>query len=156
MWEIARHISDTERTSSEAESETKQIKLFEYLQRVGEREDLPKGRCRLVSHRGAWVSSDGKVIQMGMRIPLHVIGLDREKRLVDFAVARPPTSTGTKPLGGRPPAVAKTHHTKPKPTSKPAAKAGPPMHHKKDRKLKHCGEGETVSGLLGLIQLDLT
>ncbi len=29
---IARHISDTERTSSEAESETKQIKLLEYLE----------------------------------------------------------------------------------------------------------------------------
>jgi len=32
LRDIARHISDTERTSSEAESETKQIKLLEYLE----------------------------------------------------------------------------------------------------------------------------
>jgi ribonuclease R len=168
LREIARHISDTERTSAEAESESKQLKLFEYLQRVAEmhdphefdglitdvrpmglmveipdmgvrgvvkREDLPPGRWRLEAHRGAWVSSDGKVIQMGMRIPLHVIGLDREKRFVDFAVAGPPTSGGTVSIQpgtaakGRPairPAVAPgvKHHGKPMP--KPAAKAGPP------------------------------
>ncbi len=170
LIDIARHISDSERTSAEAESETKQIKLFEYLQRVAEmhdphefdglvtdvrpmglmveipdmgirgvvkREDLPQGRWRLEAHRGAWVSSDGKVIQMGMRIPLHVTGLDREKRFVDFQVAGPPTSSGTQPLVARPAAVTKSHHTKPKPNSKPAAKAGPPKSHKKDRKLKH-------------------
>ncbi len=34
LGDIARHISDTERTSSEAESETKQIKLLEYLELV--------------------------------------------------------------------------------------------------------------------------
>ena len=34
MREIARHISETERTSSEAESETKQIKLLEYLELI--------------------------------------------------------------------------------------------------------------------------
>lgn len=32
LRDIARHISDTERTSAEAESETKQIKLLEYLE----------------------------------------------------------------------------------------------------------------------------
>ncbi len=32
LHDIARHISETERTSSEAESETKQIKLLEYLE----------------------------------------------------------------------------------------------------------------------------
>lgn len=170
LREIARHISDTERKSSEAESETKQIKLFEYLQRVAEqhdphifdglitdvrpmglmveipdmairgvvkREDLPQGRWRLEAHRGAWVSSDGKVIQMGMRIPLHVIGLDREKRFVDFEVAGPPTSGGTKSLIARPAPMTKAHHPKPKPASKPAANAGPAKSHKKDRKLKH-------------------
>jgi ribonuclease R len=101
LAEISRHISDTERTSAEAESETKQIKLFEYLERVAEmhdphefdglitdvrpmglmvevpdlgirgvvkREDLPEGRWRLEAHRGAWVSADGKVIQIGMRV----------------------------------------------------------------------------------------
>ena len=34
LREIARHISETERTSSEAESETKQIKLLEYLELI--------------------------------------------------------------------------------------------------------------------------
>ena len=34
LRDIARHISETERTSSEAESETKQIKLLEYLELI--------------------------------------------------------------------------------------------------------------------------
>ncbi|MFD2258135.1 ribonuclease R [Luteolibacter algae] len=34
LRDIARHISDTERTSSEAESETKQIKLLEFLELI--------------------------------------------------------------------------------------------------------------------------
>jgi ribonuclease R len=167
LGEISRHISDTERTSAEAEGETKQIKLFEYLQRVAEmhdphefdglvtdvrpmglmveipamgirgvvkREELPQGRWRLEAHRGAWVSSDGKVIQMGMRIPLHVTGLDREKRFVDFAVAGAPTTAGTKPLTARPAPIASPtakHHGKPKPKPAPAAKAGPPKSFRK-------------------------
>jgi ribonuclease R len=167
LREIARHISETERTSAEAEGETKQIKLFEYLQRVAEmhdphvfdglitdvrpmglmvevpdmgirgvvkREDLPEGRWRLEAHRGAWVSADGKVIAMGMRVPLHVIGLDREKRFVDFAVAGRPTTEGTKPLHPRPAPPVK-HHGKPKP--KPAAKVGPPVLGKKRGKFKN-------------------
>jgi ribonuclease R len=162
LREISRHISDTERTSAEAESETKMIKLFEYLQRVAEmhdphefdglvtdvrpmglmveipdmsirgvvkREDLPEGRWRLEGHRGAWVSADGKVIAMGMRIPLHVIGLDREKRFVDFAVAGPPTSAGTKPFNTRAAPPAKHR-------GKPPAKPGPPRHSKKHAKPK--------------------
>ncbi|MDP3849078.1 MAG: ribonuclease R [Luteolibacter sp.] len=165
LREISRHISDTERTSAEAESETKMIKLFEYLQRVAEmhdphefdglvtdvrpmglmveipdmgirgvvkREDLPEGRWRLEGHRGAWVSADGKVIAMGMRIPLHVIGLDREKRFVDFAVAGRPTTEGTRPLTPRPAAPPAKHRGKPAP--KPAAKAGPPKRGKKGGK----------------------
>lgn len=167
LRELSRHISDTERTSAEAESETKQILLFDYLQRVVEmrdphpfdglitdvrpmglmveipnmgirgvvkREDLPQGRWRLEAHRMAWVSSDGKIIQLGMRIPLHVVAIDRAKRFVDFAVAGPPTSTGTRPLSARPTARPK-HHPQPKP--KPAAKAGPPSTRKQPKKLKH-------------------
>jgi ribonuclease R len=166
LREISRHISDTERTSAEAESETKMIKLFEYLQRVAEmhdphefdglvtdvrpmglmveipdmsirgvvkREDLPEGRWRLEGHRGAWVSADGKVIAMGMRIPLHVIGLDREKRFVDFAVAGPPTTEGTRPLTQR---AAPTTKHRGKPAPKPAAKAGPSARSKKQAKPK--------------------
>ena len=171
LREIARHISDTERTSAEAESETKQIKLFDYLQHVVElrdaqvfdglitdvrplglmveipamgirgvvkREDLPQGRWRLEAHRKAWVSSDGKIIQLGMRIPLHVTAIDREKRFVDFSVAGRPTTAGTRPLAARPAPVIK-HHAKPKlkPVAKPAAKAGPPVMRQKQRKLKH-------------------
>jgi ribonuclease R len=171
LREIARHISDTERTSAEAESESKQIKLFDFLQLVVQqhdphvfdglitdvrpmglmveipdmgirgvvkREDLPQGRWRLEAHRKAWVSSDGKVIQLGMRIPLHVTAIDREKRFVDFAVAGRPTSAGTRPLAAKPAPVIK-HRPKPKlkPAAKPAAKAGPPVARKKQRKLKH-------------------
>ena len=173
LREISRHLSDTERTSAEAESESKQIKLFDYLQRVAEmhdphvfdglitdvrpmglmveipdmairgvvkREDLPAGRWRLEGHRNAWVSTDGKVVQLGMRIPLHVTAIDRDKRFVDFAVAGRPTSAGTRPLIARPApkaAPASKHHTKPKPAAKPAAKAGPPTTRQQPKKLKH-------------------
>ena len=41
LREISRHISDTERTSSDAESETKQIKLLEYLDRVASADEPP-------------------------------------------------------------------------------------------------------------------
>jgi ribonuclease R len=161
LREIARHISDTERTSAEAESETKQIKMLEYLSRIAggdeppifdglitdvrpmglmvevpnmgirgvvKREDLPEGRWRFEAHRMAWTSFDGKVIQLGMRIPLRVIAINQERRFVDFAVAGRPTSEGTH----RPPPPAK--HKKPQPPhSKPAAKAGPPQAVQKSR-----------------------
>ena len=155
LREISRHISDTERTSSDAENETKQIKLLEYLDRVAsadvppvfdglitdvrpmglmveipdmgvrgvvKREDLPEGRWRFEAHRMAWVSMDGKVIQLGMRIPLRVINIDFDKRFVDFAVAGRPTSEGTH-VSTKPPAIAKKQG---KPHTKPAAKVGPP------------------------------
>ena len=154
LREISRHISDTERTSSDAESETKQIKLLEYLDRVAsldeppvfdglitdvramglmveipnmgvrgvvKREDLPEGRWRFEMHRMAWVSSDGKVIQLGMRLPLRVINIDFDKRFVDFAVAGRPTTGGTHVTSQRPTPAKKQG----KPHSKPAAKAGP-------------------------------
>ncbi|MCX8496128.1 MAG: ribonuclease R [Akkermansiaceae bacterium] len=154
LREISRHISDTERTSSDAESETRQIKLLEYLDRVAssdepplfdglitdvrpmglmveipamgvrgvvKREDLPDGRWRFEAHRMAWVSMDGKVIQLGMRIPLRVIHIDFDKRFVDFAVAGKPTSEGTHVATTRPPTAKK----KGKPHSKPAANLGP-------------------------------
>jgi ribonuclease R len=154
---ISRHISDTERNSAEAENETKQIKLFEYLERVAamhdphefdglvtdvrpmglmveipdmgirgvvKREDLPEGRWRLEGHRGAWVSADGTVIATGMRLPLHVIGLDLEKRFVDFSVAGPPTGTGV-PAPATRPAPAAKHRGKTTPKTA-AARSGPP------------------------------
>ncbi len=154
LREISRHISDTERTSSDAESETKQIKLLEYLDRVAssdeppvfdglitdvrpmglmveipnmgvrgvvKREDLPDGRWRFEAHRMAWVSMDGKTIQLGMRIPLRVINIDFDKRFVDFSVAGKPTSEGTH-VSVKNPVVAKKHG---KPHTKPAGKVGP-------------------------------
>ena len=77
-----------------------------------------------------------------MRIPLHVIAIDRDKRFVDFAVAGRPTSAGTRPLIARPAAKAvpaSKHHgkAKPKPAAKPAAKAGPPTTRQQPKKLKH-------------------
>lgn len=157
LREIARHISDTERTSAEAESETKQIKLLEYLARVAKeedgqlfdglitdvrpmglmveipdmgvrgvvkREELPSGsRWRFEAHRKAWVSFDGKVIQLGMRIPLRVAAINMEKRFVDFKIAGKPTSEGTRPLNAPPHPPTRKHQ---KPQTKPAAKAGPP------------------------------
>jgi len=156
LREISRHISDTERTSSDAESETKQIKLLEYLHRVAssdkppvfnglitdvrpmglmveipdmgvrgvvKREDLPEGRWRFEAHRMAWVSMDGKVIQLGMRLPLRVIDIDFDKRFVDFTVAGRPTTEGTHVAPSKRPAVAKKQG---KPHTKPAAKVGPP------------------------------
>jgi ribonuclease R len=165
---IARHISDTERTSAEAESETRQIKLFDYLELVAarkdphefdglvtdvrpmglmveipdmairgvvKREDLPPGgRWRFEAHRMAWVCSDGKLVQLGMRVPLHVTAIDRAKRFVDFALAGPPRSTGTRPV--KVPAAV-SHKAHGKPTPKPAAKAGPPSRRKPPKKIRH-------------------
>jgi ribonuclease R len=154
LREISRHISDTERTSAEAESETKQIKLLEYLEHISKqkespnfdglitdvrpmglmveipdmgvrgvvkREDLPSGsRWRFEAHRKAWVSFDGKVIQLGMRIPLKVTNIDMEKRFVDFKVAGAPTSAGIARISEPP------HHKKfKKPDSKSSINAGP-------------------------------
>lgn len=155
LQEISRHISDTERKSSDAESETKQIKLMEYLDRVSKsddppifdglitdvrpmglmveipdmgvrgvvkREDLPSGRWFFEAHRKAWVSTDGKVVQLGMRIPLRVTNIDFDKRFVDFAVAGKPTSEGTHVSNKTAVKIAKKHG---KPHTKPSVKASP-------------------------------
>lgn len=155
LREIARHISDSERTSSDAEGETKQIKLLEYLHRVAsadeppifnglitdvramglmvevpdmgvrgvvKREDLPEGRWRFEAHRMAWVSMDGKMLQLGMRLPLRVIDIDFDKRFVDFTVAGAPTSEGTQSISKRPSPSKKPG----KPHSKYATQPGPP------------------------------
>lgn len=164
---IARHVSDTERTSAEAEGESKQLKLLEYLDHVAgsadpplfdglvtdarpmglmveipglgvrgvvKREDLPDGRWRFEAHRMAWVSFDGRMVQSGMRVPLRIIGIDRERRFVDFTVAGQPT-TAPKLMPTRRPGLVPKKHDKPKP--KVAAKAGPPAHRKEGQKTKH-------------------
>ncbi len=158
LREIARHISDTERTSSDAENETKQLKMLEYLDRVAKedgevvfdglitdvrpmglmveipdmgvrgvvkREELPPGRWRFEAHRMAWISMDGKVIQLGMRIPLRVTNIDFDKRFVDFAVAGKPTTEGTHVARKNPMAAKKPGKPHAKPHTKPAGKVGP-------------------------------
>lgn len=120
LREISRHISDTERVSADAENETKQIKMMEFLERVAglddpivfdglvtdvrpmgllveipdlgirgavKREDLPGGRWRFEGHRHAWANWEGDSIQLGMRLPLEVSGVNRERRFVDFRIA---------------------------------------------------------------------
>jgi ribonuclease R len=157
LREIARHISDTERTSAEAESETKQIKLLEYLEHVTKsdnppifdglitdvrpmglmveipdmgirgvvkREDLPDGRWRFEAHRKAWTSFDGKVIQLGMRIPLRVLAINQERRFVDFKVAGRPTSEGTQSQVPSPSSRRNNRDShKEKPSHKPSDKS---------------------------------
>jgi ribonuclease R len=167
LRDLARHISDTERSSAEAESETKMIKLFEYLGRVAEmhdphefdglvtdarpmglfvevpdlgirgavkREDLPGSRWRFEAHRLAWVSSDGMAVQPGMRVPLHVAGVDFDRRFVDFVLAGPPTSPGLPTRNIKPP-KALQHRGKSKPPGVP--KTGPPKGRNKAKALKH-------------------
>lgn len=151
LREISRHISETERTSADAESETKQLKMMEFLGRVAEledpivfdglitdvrsmglfvevpdlgirgaikREDLPGGRWRLEVHRGAWVSSEGHAIKLGMRLPMEVIGVDPVRRFVDFRIAVGVDAHG-KPERFNTPRL-------PRETSKPAGKAKNP------------------------------
>ncbi|MEO0017021.1 MAG: ribonuclease [Verrucomicrobiota bacterium] len=167
IGEIARHVSDTERTSAEAEGESKQLKMMEYLEHVVgaaeppmfdglvtdarpmglmveipglgvrgvvKREDLPDGRWRFEAHRMAWVAMDGRMVQSGMRVPLRIIGIDRERRFVDFTIAGKPT-TAPKTMPTRRPGLAPKKHEQPKP--KAAAKAGPPPHRKQTNTTKH-------------------
>jgi hypothetical protein len=96
---------------------------------VVKREDLPQGRWRFEAHRMAWVSMDGKIVQLGMRLPLRITGIDFEKRFVDFAIAGKPTTEGTH---NPPPRAHAKKHEKPKP--RVAAKAGPPPTLKKSNK----------------------
>lgn len=157
---VARHLSETERTAAEAESESRQLKLLEYLTHVTglaeppvfdglvtdarpmglmvevpamglkgvvKREDLPDGRWRFEAHRMAWVAMDGRMVQSGMRVPLRVIGIDHDRRFVDFAVAGKPSGEPKAAMGRRGVAAVRKHE-KPKP--KVAAEAGPPARRK--------------------------
>jgi len=167
MHEIARHISDTERTSSEAESESRMLKLLEFLDQAAKSDnppvydglvtdvrpmgvmvevpemsvrgvikpaDLPAGNWHYEAHRMAFASPGGKVIQLGMRVPLRVIGVEFDTRFVDFELAGLPTSPGTHtyPAG----AIAR-HKPKPHPKPKAAAKSGPPRSRKSAPRKKH-------------------
>lgn len=168
LREIARHISDTERNSAEAESETKQIKLIEYLELIAsmdqsrcdrekttfdgvvtdvramglmveiaemgirgvvKREDLPRSTSwRFEAHNMAWTSIDGRRLALGMKLPLRIVGIDKIKRFVDFAVAGPPTTEGIKIPGGLRTSIGRNPtkgHGSKKPSPKPVSHAGP-------------------------------
>lgn len=164
---ICRHLSDTERVSAEAENESKQLKLLEYLEHmtaaaepvafdglvtdarpmglmveiaglgvrgVVKREDLPEGRWRFEAHRMAWVSFDGRMVQAGMRVPLRIVAINRERRFVDFALAGKPEGA---PRVNVIRAAGKPHKKHEAPKPKAVAKAGPPPGRKAPRKAKH-------------------
>ena len=66
LRDIARHISETERTSSEAESETKQIKLLEYLELIAST-DLAKNQGEETTFNG--VITDVRPMGLMVEIP---------------------------------------------------------------------------------------
>ena len=66
LRDIARHISDTERNSSEAESETKQIKLLEYLELIAS-SDLSKDHGEETTFNG--VITDVRPMGLMVEIP---------------------------------------------------------------------------------------
>lgn len=66
LREIARHISDTERNSSEAESETKQIKLLEYLELIAST-DQAKDNSEETTFNG--VITDVRAMGLMVEIP---------------------------------------------------------------------------------------
>ena len=134
LMSIARHLSDTERVSADAENESRQIKLLEYLEAcaksatppifegivtdvramglmveatgigargVIKREDLPGGHWRFEAHRMAYVSYDGRSIQLGQRISLRVSAVDFERRFTDFVMAGEPPADKTSPPSGK-------------------------------------------------------
>jgi hypothetical protein len=82
----------------------------------------------------AWVSTDGIAIQLGMRVPLTVTAIDREKRFVDFSVAGPPTGKGIPTSKNSKTPPAKKHAKKKIPTHSPA---GPTKNRKPPGKSKH-------------------
>lgn len=167
LGSLCRHLSDAERVSAEAENESKQLKLLEYLEHVAagaepkvfdglvtdarpmglmveiaglgvrgviKREDLPSGRWRFEGHRMAWVSFDGRMVQSGMRVPLRIVAINRERRFVDFALAGKPEGAprvnAVRPLG-------KVHKKHEPPKPKAPAKAGPPANPRRPAKTKH-------------------
>lgn len=64
LAEISRHISDTERTSADAENETKQVKLLEYLKNLAEAKDPPVMEGLVTDVRG-----------MGLMVEVPLLGV---------------------------------------------------------------------------------
>lgn len=79
LRDIARHISDTERTSSEAESETKQIKLLEYLELIAST-DQSKNEGEETTFNG--VITDVRAMGLMVEIPeMNVRGVVKREDL---------------------------------------------------------------------------
>jgi ribonuclease R len=165
LRELSRHISDTERTSAEAESETKQIKLLEWLAFALASENPPvfDGLITDVRPMGLMV----EVPDMGLRgvvkredlpsgnwrfEPHRMAWASYDGRSIQLG-QRIPLRVGAIDrekrfidfqIAGRP-TTESTHHPQPralaqhhkKPQPKPAAKAGPPASRKKVIKSKN-------------------
>jgi ribonuclease R len=165
LRELARHISDTERNSSEAESETKQIKLLEWLAFALASDHPPvfDGLITDVRPMGLMV----EVPDMGLRgvvkredlptgnwrfEPHRMAWASYDGRSIQLGQRIPLRVSAIDrekrfidfQMAGRPttegthhpqPRVHAKHHRKPQP--KPAAKAGPPPTRKKAIKSKH-------------------
>ncbi len=167
LREIARHISDTERTSSEAESEARMLKLLEFLDRAAKSKNPPvyDGLVTDVRPMGLMV----EVPEMGVRGVVKREDLpdgrwffeahrkaftSRDGTTVQFGMRIPLRVIGVEmdsrfvdfELAGKPtspgthtpqPAVRGHHKHKRIPKPAPAAKAGPPRTRKTGAPRKH-------------------
>ena len=165
MREISRHISDTERVSAEAEGETKQLKLMEYLQSVSS-SDTPPVFDGLISEArpmGLMVEIPGMGVRGVVkredlpegrwRFEAHRMAwVSFDGRIVQSGMRVPLRVTGINiarrfvdfVLAGKPTTEVRimtarrsSPVAKKHDKPKPAAKAGPPQHRKKAAKVKH-------------------
>jgi ribonuclease R len=164
---ISRHISDTERVSAEAESETKQIKLLEYLQHVSGADDPPvfDGLVTDARPMGLMVEIPGLGVRGVVkredlpdglwRFEAHRMAwLSFDGRIVQSGMRVPLRIIAINTerrfvdfkLAGKPSTPAKlvlsrrpapASRKHDKPKPKPAATTGPPTHRKQIGKLKH-------------------
>ncbi|MEI6656307.1 MAG: VacB/RNase II family 3'-5' exoribonuclease [Verrucomicrobiota bacterium] len=164
MHSISRHISDTERVSAEAEGETKQLKLLEYLQSVAGSDNPPvfEGLITEARPMGLMVEIPGLGVRGVVkredlpdgrwRFEAHRMAwVSFDGRIVQSGMGVPlrilAINTARRfvdfVLAGKPSTPARfvpTRRPAPaakkhdKPKSKPAAKAGPPAHRKQAAK----------------------
>ena len=165
MREISRHISDTERVSAEAESETKQMKMLEYLEHVAGLEDPPvfEGLVTDARPMGLMVEIPGLGVRGVVkredlpdgrwRFEAHRMAwVSFDGRLVQSGMSVPLRIIAINTerrfvdfkLAGKPTSPVKlVSPRRPAPAAKkhdkpkPAATAGPPQHRKPTRKPKH-------------------
>ena len=167
MRDISRHISDTERVSAEAEGETKQLKLLEYLQSVassanpplfdglitearpmGLMVEIPALGVRGVVKRedlpdGRWRFEAHRMAWVSFDGRIVQSGMRVPLRVIAIDTTRRFVDFT---LAGKPTTAVRIIPARrpaaiakkhDKPKSKPAAKAGPPQHRKQTAKAKH-------------------